>query len=70
MNKDTEKYRTKIGGMSCSFCSQSIKKAYNRTKGVKNANVTISHEEALIECDSSEISSQEPEKMLLALVIR
>ncbi len=38
----------KIGGMSCSFCVNSIEKALRREKGVMEAHVSLAHEEALI----------------------
>ncbi len=40
--------RVKIGGMSCSFCSETIRKAYAQTEGVDEAHVSLAHEEALI----------------------
>ncbi len=38
----------KIGGMSCSFCVSSIEKALRREKGVREAHVSLAHEEALV----------------------
>ncbi len=38
----------KIGGMSCSFCANSIEKALRRKKGVAEVHVSLAHEEALI----------------------
>ncbi len=38
----------KIGGMSCSFCTNSIEKALRRHKGVSEVHVSLAHEEALI----------------------
>ena len=38
----------KIGGMSCSFCANSIEKALRREKGVNEVHVSLAHEEALI----------------------
>jgi copper chaperone CopZ len=49
----TSKFQVKIGGMSCSFCVETIKKAYHKQAGVKSVNVSISHEEALITYDPS-----------------
>ena len=34
--------------MSCSFCTETIRKAYGRQEGVKEVHVSLSHEEALI----------------------
>jgi len=38
----------KIGGMSCSFCANSISSALLRDKGVREAHVSLAHEEVLI----------------------
>lgn len=38
----------KLGGMSCSFCVNSIEKALRREKGVREAHVSLAHEEALV----------------------
>jgi len=38
----------KIGGMSCSFCANSISSALMRDKGVREAHVSLAHEEVLI----------------------
>lgn len=38
----------KIGGMSCSFCANSISSALKRDRGVKEAHVSLAHEEVLI----------------------
>ena len=32
--KQTESLQLKIGGMSCSFCTATIERAYQRTEGV------------------------------------
>ena len=42
-----------IGGMSCSFCAESIRKAYGRTEGVEEVNVSLAHEEVRIRYDDS-----------------
>ena len=38
----------KIGGMSCSFCANSIESALMREKGVEEVHVSLAHEEALV----------------------
>ncbi|NIR43527.1 MAG: cation-transporting P-type ATPase, partial [Gammaproteobacteria bacterium] len=38
----------KVGGMSCSFCSESIRKALSRQQGVDEVHVSLAHEEALV----------------------
>ena len=44
-----EKLNVKIGGMQCSFCVESIHKAFARMQGVRDVSVSLSHEEALIQ---------------------
>lgn len=46
------KLQLKIGGMSCSFCTEAICKGLSQMAGVHRVNVNLSHEEALIEYDS------------------
>ena len=48
-----------IGGMSCSFCAETINKAYGRQEGVKDVDVSLAHEELLVEYDDDEISEVE-----------
>ncbi|MFB6202246.1 MAG: heavy metal translocating P-type ATPase [Halorhabdus sp.] len=48
-----------IGGMSCSFCAETITKAYGRTDGVEDVDVSLAHEELLVEYDDEEISEVE-----------
>ncbi len=43
----------KVGGMHCSFCSQSIERAYEGTDGVEDVSVSLAHEEALLDYDES-----------------
>ncbi|TKX60509.1 MULTISPECIES: heavy metal translocating P-type ATPase [Halorubrum] len=45
-----------VGGMSCSFCAESIKKAYSRTDGVEDVDVSLAHEEVLVEYDDDLLS--------------
>ena len=54
--QQTEKCRIKIGGMQCSFCVESIRKAYSRTDGVVDVGVSLSHEEALVQYDPEKVS--------------
>ena len=49
---EMSRFHSKIRGMSCSFCVETIKKAYKREKGIKNVNVSLSHEEVLVDYDS------------------
>jgi heavy metal translocating P-type ATPase len=63
----TESLMLKVGGMSCSFCSESIRKAYRRTHGVVDASVSLAHEEALIQYDPDRVTPQELSDTLRSL---
>ncbi len=63
----TEKLQLKIGGMSCSFCVASIIKALERMEGVREASVSLAHEEALIEYDPSQVTPTQLKETLLDL---
>lgn len=45
---DPSTLQLKIGGMSCSFCANSISSALKRDRGVREAHVSLAHEEVLI----------------------
>lgn len=47
----TAKLQLKIGGMHCSLCTESIHKALGRLDGVHAVQVSIAHEEALVQYD-------------------
>jgi copper chaperone CopZ len=49
-------YRMKIGGMSCSFCTSTIRKAYERIDGVYDVGVSLTHEEGLVKYDPDKCS--------------
>jgi heavy metal translocating P-type ATPase len=51
-----ETLQVKIGGMSCSFCTETIRKAYGRMEGVYEVHVSLSHEEALIRFDPQKVT--------------
>lgn len=42
------KLQVKVGGMACSFCTETIKKGLGRMEGVAEVNVSLAHEEVLI----------------------
>jgi len=44
-----------VGGMSCSFCAESIEKAYGRTEGVEDVDVSLAHEEVLVQYNDDEV---------------
>lgn len=68
-----EKLRVKIGGMSCSFCTETIRKAYSKMDGVKAVHVSLAHEEVLIEYDPQRRSPVElhdvSKRLFLSLAI-
>lgn len=64
---NAQRLQAKISGMSCSFCVESIKRAYQRPDGVKEVNVSLSHEEALIRYDPGLVTPEELEKTLRQL---
>ena len=56
MEKQNKKLQIKVGGLSCSFCAGSIKKAYSRIEAVKDVKVSLAHEEVLIQYDPEKIT--------------
>ncbi|MDR8391491.1 heavy metal translocating P-type ATPase [Aliifodinibius sp. S!AR15-10] len=56
-----------IGGMACSFCAQSIDKAIGQREGVATVNVSLAHEQVLIEYDSGDIKEADLKQILLDL---
>jgi len=53
--------------MACSFCVASITKALARLEGVREVNVSLAHEEALIEYDAARVSPMQLKQVLLDL---
>lgn len=60
----TAKLQMKVGGMHCSLCTESICKAVGRLDGVQSVQVSIAHEEALVEYDPARVSAGEIEGAL------
>ncbi|KKM63043.1 hypothetical protein LCGC14_1515580, partial [marine sediment metagenome] len=60
MNSETiekiKKVQLKIGGMQCSFCTKTINKALSRITGVKKVDISLAHEEALVQFDPNLVS--------------
>ncbi len=52
-------YRMKIGGMSCSFCTSTIRKAYARLDGVHDVGVSLAHEEGLVTYDPERVTPEQ-----------
>jgi heavy metal translocating P-type ATPase len=48
--------QVKIGGLHCSFCTQTIERALGRLDGVDRVNVSLAHEEALVAYDAERVS--------------
>ncbi len=59
-----ESYRMKIGGMSCSFCTATIRRAYERIDGVETVGVSLAHEEGLVRYDPDKVSPDELRRTL------
>jgi heavy metal translocating P-type ATPase len=59
-----ERHHIKIGGMSCSFCAETIRKALSRVEGVKEVSVSLAHEEALVEYDPERIEPWELDEIM------
>ncbi len=60
-----ETLQLKVGGMSCSFCAESIRKAVGRQPGVEEVHVSIAHEEALVRYDPNETPASKIKDTLL-----
>lgn len=63
----TRKLQLKIGGLACSFCAESIHKAFRREKGVQDVHVSLAHEEVLIEYDHNQVDEPELRETILDL---
>ncbi len=53
--------------MSCSFCTETIRRALERESGVRRAHVSLAHEEALVEYDPEQSSPVRLEVLLREL---
>lgn len=62
--RNLESHRIKISGMSCSFCVETIRKAYKGMDGVQEVHVSLAHEEALIRYDPQKTHPDNLEKTL------
>ncbi|MEK7204339.1 MAG: cation transporter, partial [candidate division NC10 bacterium] len=52
-----EKLQLKIGGMACSFCTETLKKGVGRMDGVAEVHVSLAHEEALVAYDPQRVDA-------------
>ena len=57
LSNKNEKLQIKLGGMQCSFCTNTIRQALTRMNGVQDVGVSLAHEEALVEYNPNIISS-------------
>ncbi|MGH2555543.1 MAG: cation transporter, partial [Actinomycetota bacterium] len=57
-------FRTKIGGMSCSFCTNTIRRAYQRVPGVYEVGVSLAHEEGLVKYDPERVTEDQLKRVL------
>ena len=62
-----ERAQFKIGGMSCSFCAETIRKALTRMEGVNEVHVSLAHEETLIEYDPAKVAPEALKDTLIAV---
>ncbi|MBI4197746.1 MAG: cation-translocating P-type ATPase, partial [Chloroflexi bacterium] len=53
--------------MQCSFCVESIRKAYSRMDGVLDVGVSLSHEEALVQYDPGKVTPARLQETLRSL---
>ena len=56
-------HRMKIGGMSCSFCTSTIRKAFQRMDGVHDVGVSLAHEEGLVKYDPHKVTPEQLEAL-------
>ena len=52
----TAKLQLKIGGMQCSFCVSTIRKALTRIDGVRDTGISLAHEEVLVQYDPDRVT--------------
>ncbi len=63
----TQSLQLKVGGMSCSFCANSITRALGRERGVEEVHVSLAHEEALVRYRPQETDQATLEGVLRSL---
>ena len=51
MGATAARLHLRLGGMHCSLCVESVRKAVRKLPGIRSAHVSIAHEEALVEYD-------------------
>ena len=63
--KDLKKLQVKIGGMQCSFCVESLRQAFLQIDGVNEANISLAHEEVLIQYDPGRATPEQIKDTLI-----
>ena len=53
------RFRAKIGGLHCSLCTGTIEKALGQHPGVEKVAVSLTHEQALVDYDSTRVRPEE-----------
>ncbi|MEQ9641443.1 MAG: heavy metal translocating P-type ATPase [Alphaproteobacteria bacterium] len=66
-DRGIESLQLKIGGMSCSFCTNAIERGLGREKGIEEVHVSLAHEEALVRFRSDETDETRIKDTLRAL---
>jgi len=61
------KLQVKIGGMSCSFCTETLRRAIGQLDGVEKVNVNLAHEEALVEFDPGRVEEAQIKDVIRSL---
>src|SRR5438552_14790286 len=52
------RFRAKIGGLHCSLCTGTIEKALGQHPGIEKVAVSLTHEQALVEYDSTRVKPE------------
>jgi cation transport ATPase len=55
MHANVGRLHLKLGGMHCSLCVESVRRAVLRLPGVRSVHVSIAHEEVLVEYDPGRV---------------
>lgn len=61
------KLQVKIGGLSCSFCTETLRRALGRLDGVEKVSVNLAHEEALVEYDPGKVGEAQIKDLIRGL---
>ncbi|MBI4445694.1 MAG: cation-translocating P-type ATPase, partial [Acidobacteria bacterium] len=67
MDSNLAKLQVKIGGMQCSFCVETLRKAFLRLDGVYDASISLTHEEALVVYEPARVGPQQLKDVLTDL---